>query len=157
MEEALQAIRRLREEVASVAKTIPGTVSRVSLRVGDCALEITWEPPAGVERSPVAAPAGHVEPALPAEPVRAPADDALRTVAAPLVGTFYTAPAPGAESFVAPGARIEPGQPIGIVEAMKLMNEVASDWSGEVVEVLVGDGEPVEFGQDLVLIRVADR
>jgi biotin carboxyl carrier protein len=74
------------------------------------------------------------------------------TVTAPLVGTFYRAPNPGAEPFVAVGQRVEPGQVVGIVEAMKVMNEITSDVAGRVVRILVEDGQPVEFGQPLIEI-----
>ncbi|MFD9946057.1 acetyl-CoA carboxylase biotin carboxyl carrier protein [Nonomuraea sp. NPDC059023] len=139
------ALRLLREEVGNLVKTVPGPVSSVSVRLGDCSLEVSW---AG------AVPAA---PAVQAEWEEAPqeaADPALTVVTAPLVGTFYVAPEPGAAPFVRAGDRVEAGQTIGIVEAMKLMNPVAAERSGEVVEVLAGNAEPVEYGQDLVRIRV---
>ena len=73
-------------------------------------------------------------------------------VTAPMVGTFYRAPGPGESSFVEVGSRIGVGQIVCILEAMKLMNELESEVSGEVVEILVDNGTPVEFGQ--VLMRV---
>ena len=76
----------------------------------------------------------------------------LLEVTAPMVGTFYRAPAPGEPSFVEIGTRIGVGQTICILEAMKLMNELESELAGEVVEILVDNGTPVEFGQ--VLMRV---
>ena len=76
----------------------------------------------------------------------------LVDVTAPMVGTFYRAPAPGDPSFVEIGNRIAVGQTICILEAMKLMNELESEVSGEVIEILVDNGTPVEFGQ--VLMRV---
>ncbi len=76
----------------------------------------------------------------------------LVDVTAPMVGTFYRAPAPGEPSFVEVGNRIGVGQTVCILEAMKLMNELESEVSGEVVEILVDNGTPVEFGQ--VLMRV---
>jgi len=69
-----------------------------------------------------------------------------------MVGTFYRAPAPGEPSFIEVGNRVDVGQPVCILEAMKLMNELESEVSGEVVEILVDNGTPVEFGQ--VLMRV---
>tara|TARA_B100000925_G_C21660206_1_gene325311 strand:+ start:122 stop:340 length:219 start_codon:yes stop_codon:yes gene_type:complete len=69
-----------------------------------------------------------------------------------MVGTFYTAPAPGEAPFVEIGSRINAGQTICILEAMKLMNELEAEVAGEVVEILVDNGTPVEFGQ--VLMRV---
>lgn len=73
-------------------------------------------------------------------------------VESPLVGTFYAAPAEDAESFVKVGDRVEKGQTLGIVEAMKLMNEIESDYSGTVAEILVHNQEGVEYGQPLFRI-----
>ena len=69
-----------------------------------------------------------------------------------MVGTFYSAPAEDAESFVKVGDRVEKGQTLGIVEAMKLMNEIESDYSGTVAEILVNNQEGVEYGQPLFRI-----
>ncbi len=76
----------------------------------------------------------------------------LVDVTAPMVGTFYRAPAPGESPFVEVGTRIGVGQTVCILEAMKLMNELEAETAGEVVEILVDNGTPVEFGQ--VLMRV---
>ena len=73
-------------------------------------------------------------------------------VESPLVGTFYAAPAEDAESFVKVGDRVEKGQTLGIVEAMKLMNEIESDYSGIVAEILVNNQEGVEYGQPMFRI-----
>ena len=73
-------------------------------------------------------------------------------VESPLVGTFYAAPAEEAESFVKVGDRVEKGQTLGLVEAMKLMNEIESDYSGTVAEILVNNQEGVEYGQPLFRI-----
>jgi acetyl-CoA carboxylase biotin carboxyl carrier protein len=79
----------------------------------------------------------------------------LQPLTAPMVGTFYSSPAPGEPAFVEVGSRIQAGQPVCILEAMKLMNELEADISGEVVEILVESGTPVEFGQVLMRIRPA--
>ena len=76
----------------------------------------------------------------------------LVEVTAPMVGTFYRAPAPGEPNFVEVGNRIGIGQTVCILEAMKLMNELESEVSGEIIEILVENGTPVEFGE--VLMRV---
>ncbi len=76
-----------------------------------------------------------------------------QTVTSPLVGTFYAAPAEGADPFVRVGDTVEKGQVLAIIEAMKLMNEIESDFSGKVEEILVENGEAVEYGQPLFLIR----
>ena len=94
---------------------------------------------------------------LPAAPSPAPpAAPAVRgdlvEITAPMVATFYRSPSPGDPAFVELGARISVGQTVCILEAMKLMNELEAEVSGEVVEILVENGTPVEFGQ--VLMRV---
>ena len=76
-----------------------------------------------------------------------------QVVTCPLVGTFYSAPSPDAEDFVKVGDTVKKGQVLGIVEAMKLMNEIESDYDGVVEAILVKDGETVEYGQPLFRIH----
>jgi acetyl-CoA carboxylase biotin carboxyl carrier protein len=83
------------------------------------------------------------------------ADDLLQTFASPMVGTFYRAPNPESKPFVYEGKRIERGEVLCIIEAMKLMNEIEADKGGVVKKILVQDSEPVEFGQPLFLIESA--
>jgi oxaloacetate decarboxylase alpha subunit len=79
---------------------------------------------------------------------------ASRTVVkSPMVGTFYAAPAPDAQPFVQIGAEVQVGQVVCIIEAMKLMNEIKAEARGKVVEILVNNGDPVEFGQPLFLLE----
>nr|YP_002049072.1 acetyl-CoA carboxylase, biotin carboxyl carrier protein [Paulinella chromatophora]ACB42862.1 acetyl-CoA carboxylase, biotin carboxyl carrier protein [Paulinella chromatophora] len=78
----------------------------------------------------------------------------LVDIIAPMVGTFYRAPAPGEPTFVELGSRIGVGQTVCILEAMKLMNELETEVSGEIVEILVDDGTPVEFGQILMRVKL---
>jgi acetyl-CoA carboxylase biotin carboxyl carrier protein len=86
--------------------------------------------------------------------VRIPeAPEAGRVIASPIVGTFYRAPAPDKPPYVEPGALVKKGQVVCIVEAMKLMNEIESEFEGRVAAVLVNDGDPVEFGQPLMRIE----
>jgi acetyl-CoA carboxylase biotin carboxyl carrier protein len=92
--------------------------------------------------------------AAPTAPAADP-DAGLHIVKSPLVGTFYGSPSPGSAAFVSPGDHVTKGQVIGIVEAMKLMNEIESDATGEVVKCLASDDQPVEFGQPLFSIRLA--
>jgi acetyl-CoA carboxylase biotin carboxyl carrier protein len=80
-------------------------------------------------------------------------EEELHTVKSPIVGTFYESPAPGAAPFVKAGDSVQTGQVLCIIEAMKLMNEIESDVSGEVVKRLVANGQPVEYGQPLFAIR----
>lgn len=87
-----------------------------------------------------------------AAPVAQP-EEGLVPVTAPMVGTFYQSPAPDADAFVKVGDTVKPGQPLCIIEAMKLMNEIEAEVAGEIVEILVENGQPVEYGQKMFLIR----
>ena len=99
--------------------------------------------PAPVAAAPVAA-----APAVEADPYAG-----AHIVKSPIVGTFYAAPSPDADAFVSVGDRVEAGKVLCIVEAMKLMNEIESDASGEIVAVLAKPGQPVEYGQPLFAIK----
>ncbi|WP_392350088.1 acetyl-CoA carboxylase biotin carboxyl carrier protein [Parasynechococcus sp.] len=88
-------------------------------------------------------------------PAAASSRSDLLEITAPMVGTFYRAPAPGEPPFAEVGSRIKVGQTVCILEAMKLMNELESEVSGEVVEILVDNGTPVEFGQVLMRVKPA--
>jgi acetyl-CoA carboxylase biotin carboxyl carrier protein len=113
-------------------------------------VRIVREHPPGATTGPAATPV----PAAPPPP--APAADVapahLVTVEAPMVGTFYRAPAPEAAPFVSEGDVVKEGQVLCIIEAMKLMNEIEARVSGRVVKVLVENGQPVEYGQALFLV-----
>ena len=85
-------------------------------------------------------------------PVPEPEED-LHIVRSPIVGTFYEAPTPGAPPFVKVGDPVEVGQVLCIVEAMKLMNEIECDFTGEVVKKFVANGQPIEYGQELFALR----
>lgn len=150
MDSVLADLRRhARQLVAEVA----GPVRRVRLRSGDTVLEVEWHESATAEPGP-APQAPAVSPAPPPAP-RPAAPTGRVEVRSPMVGTFYRAPEPGAAPFVTVGDMVRPGQVVGIVEAMKLMNEVTAERSGRVVEVLVGDGRPVEYDQPLVTLDPA--
>ncbi len=94
-------------------------------------------------------------PAPAAQPAEAAPDDNYHVVTSPFVGTFYKRPNPDAAPYVEPGGRVDKGQALCIIEAMKLMNEIEADMSGTVVAILVEDGEPVEYGQALFKIDPA--
>jgi acetyl-CoA carboxylase biotin carboxyl carrier protein len=98
----------------------------------------------------IAAPAT-VSPAAAAE--AADADMELAVVKSPIVGTFYRSAEPGAASFVEIGSTVKKGQPLCIIEAMKLMNEIDSEHDGEIVNVYVENGQPVQYGERLFAIR----
>ncbi|MFN7527584.1 MAG: acetyl-CoA carboxylase biotin carboxyl carrier protein [Dolichospermum sp.] len=90
-----------------------------------------------------------IQPAVSPSPI----NQKLVDVLSPMVGTFYRAPAPGESPFVAVGDRVKSGQSVCIIEAMKLMNEIEAEVSGQVMEILVQNGEPVEYGQPLMRIN----
>ena len=138
-------------------------IQEFRLEGDDFRLEVRRNLPAQAVMAPVMpAPVAATAPApvAPAEPASAPpASTATRSdlleVTAPMVGTFYRAPAPGEPSFVEVGSRINVGQTVCLLEAMKLMNELESEVGGEVVEILVDNGTPVEFGQVLMRVKPA--
>jgi len=99
--------------------------------------------------APAAAPAAG---AAPAGAPAAPAEPQGHLVKSPMVGTFYRAPNPGASPFVEVGQSVKEGEPLCIIEAMKLLNEIEADKSGVIKEILVENGEPVEYGQPLFVI-----
>ena len=104
--------------------------------------------------APVAAPAPAAPSAAAQAAATAAAEDAeLFIVKSPIVGTFYESPSPGSSAFVSIGDRVEIGQVLCIVEAMKLMNEIESDAAGVIAKRLVSNGQPVEYGQPLFAIR----
>lgn len=99
--------------------------------------------------APAAAPA----PAVAAEPAAAPvAAEDTRTINSPMVGTFYRAPSPGAKPFADVGQKVKAGDTVCIIEAMKLLNEIETEYDGVIKEILVENGQPVEFGQPLFVI-----
>ena len=103
-------------------------------------------------------PAPHPAPAVAAAPATAtaeaaaPAEPEGHAVKAPMVGTFYRSSAPGAQSFVEVGQTVKAGDTLCIIEAMKLMNEIEADASGVIKAILVENGQPVEYGQPLIII-----
>ncbi len=113
----------------------PGTVSVQTLQAAP--------PPAAPAPAPATAPAA------PAPPPAARGQQ----VTAPMVGTFYSGPAPGAKPFVEIGTEVKPGDTLCVIEAMKMMNQIESEVAGRVVSILVENGSPVEFGQALFIIE----
>jgi acetyl-CoA carboxylase biotin carboxyl carrier protein len=102
---------------------------------------------APIAAAPLAAPVA-------AAPVAAPAGPDLKNaITAPMVGTVYMSPAPGSRAFIEVGATVKEGQTLLIIEAMKTMNQIPSPKSGKVVEILVNDAQPVEYGQPLVIVE----
>ena len=147
-----QGARDLRDEVVALARSLPGGLRRLTVRSGDRAIEVEWATDApGAGSSAPGAPAAAFDDRPDA------GAEAAGAVRAPRVGTFSAAPTPGADPFVRVGDEVEPGQTVGIVEAMKLMNPILADEAGVVAEVLVGDAESVEYDQVLMRLRPTGR
>jgi acetyl-CoA carboxylase biotin carboxyl carrier protein len=106
------------------------------------------EPVPGGAKTPMV-----IDPMIAAQAASSTGENGLHLVTSPIVGTFYGAPAPGAENFVRAGSIVEEGSILCIVEAMKLMNEIPSDVAGEIVAIYVENGQPVEYGQKLFGLR----
>lgn len=160
---------QLRELLAAIAQT---DISELILKSDDFELTVrkaireTASGPGvpSVSSGNIAAPTiPAVMPSLPSQtdqvsreaatPTPSPIDKKFIDVPSPMVGTFYRAPAPGEPPFVEVGDRIRARQTVCIIEAMKLMNEIEGEVSGQVMEILVEDGQPVEFGQPLMRIN----
>ena len=102
-----------------------------------------------VQQQPVATSA----PATPVAAAPAEQQSTDQSIVSPMVGTFYSAPSPTAQPFVSVGQKVNQGDTVGIIEAMKIMNQIEADRSGTVTEILIKDGEAVEFGQPLIIIE----
>jgi acetyl-CoA carboxylase biotin carboxyl carrier protein len=149
-----ELLRSVWEEARDLIKRLEGTtVQRFKVEAGDTTIEIergastvAMQPVAGIAPAPAAAP----------EPEATAETDGRHPVLAPLVGTFYRSPQPGAKPFVEPGDVVDAGQTVAIVEAMKIMNHVAADREGRVAEILAEDGAWVEFEQVLMYLEPTD-
>lgn len=120
-------------------------------RVG--AAPVAAAAPAVIATPVVASAAPAATPAVAAEPAAAPvAAEDTRTINSPMVGTFYRAPSPGAKPFADVGQKVKAGDTVCIIEAMKLLNEIETEYDGVIKEILVENGQPVEFGQPLFVI-----
>jgi acetyl-CoA carboxylase biotin carboxyl carrier protein len=131
-------------------------ISEIEISEGEESVRISRYPKPGTVTTSVApaAPAAAAPPAAAAAaPVETPAPARGQQVTAPMVGTFYSGPAPGAKPFVEIGSEVKPGDTLCVIEAMKMMNQIESEFAGRVVSVLVENGNPVEFGQPLFIIE----
>ncbi|MEV2274679.1 acetyl-CoA carboxylase biotin carboxyl carrier protein subunit [Nocardiopsis sp. NPDC049922] len=145
----------LREEAERLIAGMGRPVRRVRLHTGVSSVEVDWDVPADAPVAAPAAPAPSV--GAPPEASETPAAEAAstaHTVRAPLVGTVYLAPEPGAAPFVSVGDRVREGQQLAIVEAMKLMNPIVADRDGVLTRVVAVDAEMVEF--DAVLFELGE-
>jgi acetyl-CoA carboxylase biotin carboxyl carrier protein len=130
------------EESLRIARVLPGQQSATYVTS-----HLPPAPPsAPLLAAPVAAPVA-------AESAAARAAAGEHLVAAPMVGTYYSAPTPGAKSFVEIGDNVDVGQILCIIEAMKMMNQIESEKKGRIKAIMVKNGEPVEFGQPLFIIQ----
>lgn len=137
-------------------------LTEIEVERGDLKIKVKREitvaaAPITYAAAPAPAPVAHAAPAAaPAATPAAPAAAAARSgeeVKSPMVGTAYLAPAPGADAFIKPGDKVKKGQTLLIVEAMKTMNPITSPRDGVVAEIVVGDAQPVEFGEPLVVLE----
>lgn len=128
------------EESVRISRYPPGTVA---------APAVAAPPIAAAAPAPTAAPAPKAAPG--ATPAAEPEDDGFLVIA-PMVGTFYASSSPGAAAYVQVGDRINEGDTLCIIEAMKMMNQIEADTSGVIKSIRVQDGEPVEYGQTLFVI-----
>ncbi|MEY2747739.1 MAG: hypothetical protein RL112_2781 [Planctomycetota bacterium] len=142
-----------------------GKLAELEVEDKESGLKVRLKSESSVQPQPHAAPVVHMlhggapamahSPAAPAQGGGEPAKPARegKTINSPMVGTFYRSASPEAEPFVRSGTRIAPDQTLCIIEAMKVMNEIKAEISGEILETLVENGEPVEFGQPLFLVK----
>jgi len=143
---------RLRKEVAPQIVTTPLGQQTVSLQPQTTAAP-TATLPSATTQQPVSTSAVSVpHPGAHAE-AEAAADDDLHKIVSPIIGTFYRAPSPEAEAFVKIGSHVSNDTVVCIVEAMKLMNEIQAEVSGEIVKIYVENGQPIEYGQPLFGIK----
>ena len=160
----------LRELLGAIAQT---DITELSLKTDAFELSVrknAGQAPVVVSATPIqeaiAAPAGLTESVSPPPPVPvaelpketstpSAIDQKWTAVTSPMVGTFYRAPSPDEAPFVEMGDSIRKGQPVCIIEAMKLMNEIEAEISGQVMEIAVANGEPVEYGQTLLWVKAA--
>jgi acetyl-CoA carboxylase biotin carboxyl carrier protein len=133
------------EETLRIARVLPGQASTTYVAAPMQAPQMLAAPPAAAEAAPAEAAA------KPGGPLRAGVGEHI--VIAPMVGTYYSSPTPGAKLFVELGDSVEVGQVLCIIEAMKMMNQIESEKAGKVKAIMVKNGEPVEFGQPLFIIQ----
>lgn len=142
--------------VEKLAKVLAdNSLTEISLEDGEQAITLRKEVVGVAPAVAVATPQPASSAPTPA-PVQAASQEPAhkgKALTSPMVGTFYSAPSPDAEAFVKVGQTVKEGDVVCIVEAMKLMNEIESDFSGKVTEICVQDGQPVEFGQVLMYVE----
>jgi acetyl-CoA carboxylase biotin carboxyl carrier protein len=169
--EEAPSLAALSQEVKELVRLISSTdISELHLENGQVRITIKRGATAAVAGLPQVQPSSVYTPpaTLPATAANSPvskighdpmhgeeialgADEQL--IVAPMVGTFYSAPAPNEPAFLQEGDHVEPGQPVGIIEAMKMMNTIESEVAGRVLRILVQNAQPVEYGQPLMVVQ----
>lgn len=154
---------KLNDIIALIDKLEDSSINKLIIEEGESYVELSKEASVVMQTAPVqqvvhaaaSAPlAGTVATGTNA-PAAAPADESgIAYITSPIVGTFYNASSPTSEPFVKVGTSVEPGTIVCILEAMKLMNEIESEVSGDILEILVQNEEMVEFGQKLFKVRI---
>lgn len=142
-------VRELGSTLEKIISGLPGSVHRVTVRAGDCSVDVTWNE-SGLATAPLAS--AHTVVEAPSQEE----SDGVETVTAQLVGAFYGRPSPDEPPFVEVGDVVEPGTQVGLIEAMKLFTPVVTETGGRVAAVLPADGAMVEFGQPLVDLLPAE-
>jgi acetyl-CoA carboxylase biotin carboxyl carrier protein len=147
-------LRKLKTLIDLVSES---NISELEIAEADGKVRIVKAPSVAAPAAPVVAHAVATAPAV-AHPTRAtpPAEPEVETghvVKSPMVGTFYRSASPGADSFVEVGSVVKAGEPVCIIEAMKIMNEIEADSAGTIREILCENGQAVEFGQPLFIIE----
>lgn len=130
-------------------------ITKVKIKNADFSIELQKGFEGGVvtTAAPVAVAAPVAPVAIDAPVVAASVEKAGDSIKSPMVGTFYTAPAPGAEAFVKVGTVVKKGQAVAIIEAMKIMNEIEAEFDCRILEMPVNDGQPVEFDMPLFMVE----
>ena len=147
-------IEKLRELVQLM---VDNELSEVVIRDGENRVAIKRGPLGAVQITPVApvaplAPTAPAETPAPAPPAKSPDED-LATIISPMVGTFYAAPSPDSDAYVSVGDEVDVNAVVCIVEAMKVMNEIKAEVRGQIARILVNNGEAVEYGQPMFLVK----
>lgn len=151
--DALKEIVKVAKEQGVAELEVEGKDYKVVVRLVSSAAPVMQHTPVVHH---VAAPAAPAAPAAAVAPAKAPAADAgLHVIKSPFVGTFYGSPSPGKPVYVKVGDKVRAGQPLCVLEAMKIMNEIDADVAGEIVEICVENESLVEYGQPLFKIKPA--
>lgn len=154
---------KLNDIIALIDKLEDSSINKLIIEEGESYVELSKEASVVMQTAPVqqvvhaaaSAPLAGTVATGTSAPAAAPADESgIAYITSPIVGTFYNASSPTSEPFVKVGASVEPGTIVCILEAMKLMNEIESEVSGDILEILVQNEEMVEFGQKLFKVRI---